>query len=188
MKSGGTAFINFPNATWTIQVSYLQFARICLAHYHILFDNDVAVCFISSIEGIIKKCLQRMEKYELILTSEELLLLAGLVELLDVFNIFTKYIQGNSYPTMNTVALFYTEIEDRLSYIAKYSAEKPISTAASLLLNKLPERIELLNEFIAASLLDPRLQHLEIIERWLSEKGNLLFIFHSLHFQFYRIT
>lgn len=151
-----------------------------------MIDN-IVVCFFPT-EGIIKKCLQRMEKYDLILTSNELLLLAGLVELLDVFNIFTKYIQGNSYPTMNSVALFYTEIEDRLNYIAKYSEERPISNAASLLLEKLPERIELLNEFIAASLLDPRLQHLEIIEKWLSKNGNFLIEFHSLHIHFYRIT
>lgn len=66
-----------------------------------------------------------MEKYDLILTRNELLLLEGLVELLDVFNIFTKYIQGNSYPTMNTVLLFYTEIQERLKYMAQYSLEQP---------------------------------------------------------------
>lgn len=113
-----------------------------------------------------------MEKYNLILDRSELSLLEGLVELLDVFNVFTKYIQGNFYPTMNTVLLFYTEIEDRLNYVAKYSLEQPISNAAKLLLKKLPKRIEILNEFVAASLLDPRLQHLDIIEKWLAKNGN----------------
>lgn len=113
-----------------------------------------------------------MEKYDLILTSDELLLLAGLVELLDVFNVFTKFIQGNSYATMNTVALFYTEIEDRLTFLAKFSEQRPIAKAAQVLIEKLPDRIELINEFIAASLLDPRLQHLEIVEKWLSKNGN----------------
>lgn len=118
-----------------------------------------------------KKCLERIEKYDLILTKGEVSLLEGLVELLDIFNIFTKYIQGNSYPTMNCVLLFYTEIEERLQYFAKHSLEKPISNAAKLLLENLPKRIEILNEFVAASLLDPRLQHLKIIEKWLIEKG-----------------
>lgn len=125
-----------------------------------------------------------MEKYELILKGDELSLLAELVELLDVFNVFTKYIQGNSYPTMNTVALFYTEIEERLSYFAKYSIQEPISTAAKLLLEKLPERIELVNEFIAASLLDPRLQHLDIIEKWLTQKGNSFLTFYNFDSSF----
>lgn len=118
-----------------------------------------------------------MEKYDLILTRNELSLLEGLVELLEVFNVFTKYIQGNSYPTMNTVLLFYTEIEDRLQHIANYHTEEHISNAAKLLLAKLPIRIELVNEFVAASLLDPRLQHLNIIDKWLSENGNLFITF-----------
>lgn len=122
-----------------------------------------------------------MEKYDLILTRNELLLLEGLVELLDVFNIFTKYIQGNSYPTMNTVLLFYTEIQERLKYMAQYSLEQPISIAAELLLTKLPERIEIVNEFVAASLLDPRLQHLDIIEKWLTKNGNYPFKFCNLY-------
>lgn len=134
-----------------------------------------------------------MEKYDLILTRSELSVLEGLVDLLDVFNIFTKYIQGNSYPTMNTVLLFYTEIEDRLKYIAKHSLEESISNAAELLLlKKLPNRIEIVNEFVAASLLDPRLQHLDIIEKWLTKNGNIfcsylsivssLFYFISFHY------
>lgn len=122
-----------------------------------------------------------METYDLILTRNELLLLEGLVELLDVFNIFTKYIQGNSYPTMNTVLLFYTEIQERLKYMAQYSLEQPISIAAELLLTKLPERIEIVNEFVAASLLDPRLQHLDIIEKWLTKNGNYPFKFCNLY-------
>lgn len=113
-----------------------------------------------------------MEKYDLILTKNELSLLAGLVDLLDVFNIFTNYIQGNTYPTMNTVLLFYTEIEERLTYISNHSLEKPISNGAKLLLRNLPKRIKILNEFVAATLLDPRLQHLDIIADWLAKNGN----------------
>lgn len=42
--------------------------------------------------------------------ADELSILEDLVELLEVFQIFTTYIQGEKYPTLNSVVLFRTEI------------------------------------------------------------------------------
>lgn len=98
-------------------------------------------------------------------------LLNGLVELLEVFNIFTIFIQGCQYPTMNTIALFYTEIEDKLDKIALFNTNDTIEKAAKILRENLPKRIELLNEYVAAALIDPHIQHLEIVSRWISDKG-----------------
>lgn len=112
-----------------------------------------------------------MSKYEYILSINEMALLNGLVELLDVFNIFTIFIQGCEYPTMNTMALFYTEIQDRLEKIVLFNTNDTIEKAANILREKLPERIELLNEYIAAALIDPHIQHLEIVSRWISDRG-----------------
>lgn len=116
-----------------------------------------------------------MSKYNYILSINEVALLNGLVELLDVFNVFTIFIQGCQYPTMNTMALFYTEIVDKLDQIALFNRNDTIEKAAKILREKLPERIELLNEYIAAALIDPHMQHLEIVSQWISDKG-LMFL------------
>lgn len=62
---------------------------------------------------IVKKVLVKYGYYDLILSSGELELLDHFVELLEIFEDFTKYIQGESYPTQNSVILFRTEIIDR---------------------------------------------------------------------------
>lgn len=112
-----------------------------------------------------------MGKYDYILSASEMTLLQGMIELLDVFNVFTIYVQGNQYPTMNTMALFYTEIEDRLKKIQQFNTNETIGNAAGILLRKLPERFELQNDHIAAALIDPRIQHLEIVNKWITNRG-----------------
>lgn len=121
--------------------------------------------------GTVRKAFEEMSKYEYILSINEIALLEGLVELLDVFNIFTVFIQGCEYPTMNTMALFYTEIEDRLQKIELFNMNETIENAAKILREKLPDRIEMLNEYIAAALIDPRIQHLEIVSQWILKNG-----------------
>lgn len=114
-----------------------------------------------------------MEKYDLIMNRNELSLLGGLVDLLDVFNIFTTFIQGNDYPTLNTFALFYAEINDRLTKMhALYEDEDDvIAKAAEILLKNLDRRLPLNEECVAAALVDPRMQHLPIIGNWLVTEG-----------------
>lgn len=118
-----------------------------------------------------RKALEEMRKYEYILNVNEMALLEGMVHLLDVFNVFTIYVQANQYPTMNTMALFYTEIADRLEQIKLFNTNEIIEKAADILLNKLPQRFELQNEYIAATLIDPRIQHLKIVDEWICEHG-----------------
>lgn len=122
-----------------------------------------------------------MRKYDYILDVGEMALLEGLVQLLDVFNVFTTYVQGDKYPTMNTMALFYTEIEDRLKEINLFNTNALIENAANILLKRLPERFELQNEHIAAALIDPQIQHLPIVDRWIRERGTEYFIIDYLH-------
>lgn len=74
-----------------------------------------------------------MGKYEYILSANEMKLLDGLVQLLDVFNVFTVYVQGNQYPTMNTMVLFYTEIEHRLEQINLFNTNETIEKAVAIL-------------------------------------------------------
>lgn len=107
--------------------------------------------------GIIKKLLERVEKYDLILNRNELALLDGLVDLLEVFNVFSTFIQGNAYLTMNTFVLFYAEIKDRLTQIrALYDDENDVVVkAAEILLQNLDKRLSLNAECIGASLIDP---------------------------------
>lgn len=42
--------------------------------------------------------------------EDELEFLEDLVEVLEVFQIFTTYAQGENYPTLNSMILFHTEI------------------------------------------------------------------------------
>lgn len=116
-----------------------------------------------------------MSQYEYILSTSEMALLEGLVELLDVFNIFTIYVQGNQYQTMNTMVLFYTKMEDRLKKMQVFNMNETIEKALNIWLNNFPERFKLLDEYIAAALIDPQIQHLDILNRWIHENGIAFF-------------
>lgn len=108
------------------------------------------------------------------MSQKELALLDGLVELLDVFNVFSTFIQGNNYPTLNTFALFYAEIYDQLIKMRTFYDDEDdvIGKAVDVLLQNLDKRLPLNEEGIGAALIDPRMQRLPIIEHWLSEHGN----------------
>lgn len=54
-----------------------------------------------------------MKSYNLILTDEELDLLKDVVEILEIFEIFTIHVQGEYYPTLNSVVLFRSEIKSK---------------------------------------------------------------------------
>lgn len=120
--------------------------------------------------------MEKIEHYDLILTKNDLSLLDGLVDLLDVFNVFSSFIQGNSYPTLNTFVLFYAEISDRLKQICTlYDDENDVIVkAAQILLSNLNKRLPLNEECIGAALIDPRMQRLPIIDIWLMEAGKLI--------------
>lgn len=45
---------------------------------------------------IVRRCLEGLKKYELILTDDELELLKQFVELMEIFEIFTVHIQGQT--------------------------------------------------------------------------------------------
>lgn len=62
---------------------------------------------------IVKKCLEKNEMYSLILSEKQRKLLKDFVELLSIFEIFTKYVQGEYYPTLNTMILFRSEILEK---------------------------------------------------------------------------
>lgn len=132
--------------------------------------------------GIVKKCLQDNERYELILNVNETCLLSHLVDLLEVFQTITKFIQGDSYATHNLLPVFYTEAEVALKkIIAKHSidindnvimsGESTIRIAAEILLTNLANRLEITAESICAAIVDPAMQHLAIIDEWLQKHG-----------------
>lgn len=128
-----------------------------------------------------------MGKYEHIISISEMALLEGMVKLLDVFNVFTVYVQGNQYPTMNTMVLFYTEIVDKLKELQLFNTNDVIEKAIDILLNKLPNRFELQNEHIAAALIDPQIQHLNIVNEWIREHGIVFTIILLFHYSSFNI-
>lgn len=101
-------------------------------------------------------------------------LLDGVIDLLDIFNVFTTFIQGNEYPTLNTFVLFYAEIDDRLNDLIAHSQDEVIVRAAKILMTNLDKRLPLSIEFIGAALIDPRMQRLPIIEDWLERNGKFI--------------
>lgn len=150
------------------------------------------VRFHSDYASTIHKCLQDNARYELILTKNETEHISELIELLKVFHTFTKFIQGNTYPTQNLLPIFYTEVETSLKNIVEqYSngdvidndigsfiaddilvnEEPVIVKAAKILLDNIESRLELTAESIVAAIVDPAMQHLQIIDRWLRKNS-----------------
>lgn len=54
-----------------------------------------------------------MKLYHLILLDEEIALLKDLVEVLEIFEVFTIHVQGEYYPTLNSIVLFRSEIKSK---------------------------------------------------------------------------
>lgn len=115
--------------------------------------------------------MEETENYDLILSRSEQALLGGLVELLEVSSVFTKFIQGQDYATINTLALFQSEIKDRLEKIKLFSMDDVILKAADILMRGLEKRLPIDNDMIGGALLDPRMHALPIIKQWLNSNG-----------------
>lgn len=126
--------------------------------------------------GIIKKCLEHHAAYELILSRSELTLLGRIVEVLEVFNTFTKYIQGSIYPTLNSLILFYVEIKQGLEQIQRDTMCEVIGRVVNILLDNLNSRFQLTDACVAAAILDPSSQHLPMINIWLRDKGDYSYL------------
>lgn len=137
---------------------------------------------------MIKKLLEETENYDLILNRSELTLLEGLVELLEVFSIFTKYIQGQEYATINTLALFHTEIKDRLEKIKLFSLDNVILKAVDILVDGLEKRLPIDNDMIGGALLDPRMHALPIIKQWLNSNGTFDYIKYIITIIYYKMS
>lgn len=116
--------------------------------------------------------MEKNEFYDFILNVEESILLGGLVELLEVFNIFTTYIQSNQFSTLNMLVLFREEIKSKLDTISLMSDIAVIRKAAHILIGNLENRFPLTMDVIAASIIDPSVQHLKAIDDWLLLEGN----------------
>lgn len=101
----------------------------------------------------------------------EIEILNSFAELLDVFQIVTEIVQGDDYATINLIPLLYTEIEDRLNLIMLFNSNSNIKRATEVLFASLADRFKLTEEIIAAASVDPAIQHLEIIGRWLTKNG-----------------
>lgn len=115
----------------------------------------------------LKKYFQNSEQFEFILKADEIELLSGLNELLEMFTMFTKIIQGDKYPCLNYHVLLYTTIEDRLMTLMTFNENEVILSAAEVLYNNLVKRIGLFTESMAAAILDPMFQNLPLIDTWI---------------------
>lgn len=122
----------------------------------------------------------------MILSRGEVTLLGKIVDVLEVFTTFTKYIQGNSYPTLNSLVLFYVEIKQSLEQLKEANTCDVIGTVIDILLNNLDKRFQLTDASIAAAVLDPSTQHLPEINSWLESKGmfNVFFQLNCIAYKF----
>lgn len=121
--------------------------------------------------GIIRKILETTENYDLILSRAEIQLLEGFSKILEIFNVFTSSIQAQKYPTMNILALFYSEIMDSLKSMEIFLVDPVLLHAINILKKNLIKRFPITNEIIASAILDPRMHGLPIIKEHLLENG-----------------
>lgn len=112
----------------------------------------------------------------MILSRSELTLLGRIVEVLEVFNTFTKYIQGSSYPTLNSLILFYVEIKQGLEQIQRDTICEVIGRVVSILLDNLNIRFQLTDACVAAAISDPSSQHLPMVNDWLRDRGDYSYL------------
>lgn len=124
--------------------------------------------------GIIKKLLERTENYDLILNRAEIQLLDGFSKILEVFNVFTAFVQAQQYPTMNVLALFRSEIMDSLEKMEIFVVEAVLVDAIDLLKQNLKRRFPITDEIIASAMLDPRMHGLPMINEHLAANGMIL--------------
>lgn len=108
--------------------------------------------------------------YELVLDKKEIKLLSGLADALKPFNDFTKLIQGVNYPTINLIPLLITEIDHQLTQQRMFTEESLVVDAIDILLLNLKKRIGMNEIVIAAACLDPAVQHLPLLDDWLTKR------------------
>lgn len=114
-----------------------------------------------------------------------MVILEGIASVLKPFSEFTTMVQGVDYPTINLIAALYTHIEDKLESIRLFADDSILKNAIDILLKNMPKRIELTDDVIAAACIDPTIQKLPIIDRWLNRKGEIIFaFFHKFSFRF----
>lgn len=99
----------------------------------------------------------------------------GFCKILEVFNIFTAFVQGQQYPTMNVLALFHSEIMDSLEKMRLFMVDAVLLEAIDLLQQNLKRRFLITDEVIASAMLDPRMHGLPIINEHLAANGLLAF-------------
>lgn len=130
----------------------------------------------------------------------------GLCSILEVFEIFTKSIQAQDYPTMNVMALFYSEILDSLQKMDLFTEDVVLIEAISILKQNLSKRFPVTDVMIASAMLDPRMNGLPLIKEYLSDNGmflcpvinyilnlilyilNCFFLLHGILNRYYRIA
>lgn len=116
----------------------------------------------------IKVCLQHLELYSLVIRESDKKLLIGFHQILDVFNIFTKFVQGK-YCTVSNMILFYVEIKDTLSKFVATNVGV-LKQCAKILLEQLPNRFDISEEMLVAAIVDPWSQNIGFIDEYLNNK------------------
>lgn len=94
--------------------SLAKMGRSQLQHKGFFHTNSSSVhstyVFFLQLLDIIRRCLERNKEYDLIMRETEIKFLEDFVEVLEVFQVFTSYVQGDRFPTLNTLILFRSEI------------------------------------------------------------------------------
>lgn len=102
---------------------------------------------------VIRTCLEKKQLYHLIISDFDKILIDDFIEILDIFNLFTKFVQGNRYTTINYMLLLYVEIEHKLKdTISKKHGT--VKKCAEILWQKLPHRFEISTDMLVAACCD----------------------------------
>lgn len=143
--------------------------------------------------SVVNKWLRYVNRHDLVLSVSEQHFLPILEEYFNIFAIVTKAIEGNLYSTINLAVIFAEELKDQLSTKLEtlslvdiddvYKEDLRILYEASL--ENLDKRMNITDEMVCSTMLDPTFQHSNYIKDFLLKRNVSKSGFIKLMFQKY---
>lgn len=161
---------SFCSTRWSCLLSLLKCHLSHFGGFKIISNETISIYFLFFADTI-RTCLERSQLYSLIVNESDRKLMEKFVEILDVFNIFTKFVEGTKYTTINYMLLFYVDINDKLQKIASKS-NGTIRDCAQILTKEIKNRFEITNDMLVAAVIDPWSQHIPYLNTLLQERNH----------------
>lgn len=123
---------------------------------------------------IIEQCLQSLRKYDFILEDDEIEKCEEMVAVLRTFVDATDFLQGQKYPTLNTVLIFLIDIKKTLQDILKENVSDFSKKIVTIVLAGIEKRLAANDFIVAAAFLDPAMKKLAVISEYLEKNDTTI--------------